>query len=69
VTRAATEELFRAGRRHPGLDGRFVFLTGDTLSPETRKFLFLEPRGIPSVTKPFALPEVRLAVERALRAG
>ena len=29
----------------------------------------LEPRGIPSVTKPFALPEVRLAVERALRAG
>ena len=55
-------------RRHPGLARRFVFLTGDTLSPETREFL--EPRrGIPSVTKRFALPEVRLAVERALRAG
>ncbi len=54
-------------RRHPGLARRFVFLTGDTLSAEIREFL--EPRGIPSVTKPFALPEVRLAVERALRAG
>jgi two-component system NtrC family sensor kinase len=54
-------------RRHPGLARRFVFLTGDTLSAEIREFL--EPRGIPSVTKPFALPAVRLAVERALRAG
>ena len=54
-------------RRHPRLARRFVFLTGDTLSPEITTFLE-ETRAV-SVSKPFAVEEVRRAVERAVRAG
>ncbi len=53
-------------RRLPRLARRFVFLTGDTFSPKTGEVL--EAGGLPSVTKPFALRDVRLALERALRA-
>ena len=54
-------------RRHPRLRRRFVFLTGDTLSPEITRFL--ENTRAVSLNKPFALEEVRRAVERAVRAG
>ena len=54
-------------RRHPRLARRFVFLTGDTLSPEISTFLE-ETRAV-SLNKPFAVEEVRRAVERAVRAG
>ncbi len=53
-------------RRHPDLCRRFVFVTGDLLSQESRAFL--EQAGVPNLTKPFALEEVRRAVQRALRA-
>ena len=54
-------------RRHPRLGRRFVFLTGDTLSPEITTFL--EDTQAVSLNKPFAVEEVRRAVERAVRAG
>jgi two-component system NtrC family sensor kinase len=49
---------------HP-LARRFIFLTGDVLGPETRAFL--ERSGALSVTKPFAVAEIRRAVEQALQ--
>jgi PAS domain S-box-containing protein len=53
-------------RRHPGLRRRFVFITGDLLSRETKEFL--EQTGAPHFSKPVALEDVRRAVQRALRA-
>lgn len=51
-------------RRHPGMEKRFVFLTGDTLTPLTRKFL--EQAGLPHLAKPFHVDEVRRVVTGAL---
>jgi CheY-like chemotaxis protein len=51
-------------RRDPGLLGRFVFLTGDTLSPEISDFL--EQAGRPRLSKPFTPDEVRRAIAQAL---
>jgi PAS domain S-box-containing protein len=48
------------------LQQRFIFLTGDTLSPETRDFL--EQVGVPRLTKPFTAREARRVVEQALQA-
>jgi len=52
--------------RQPQLCRRFIFLTGDTLSPETR--MFLERAGVPRLAKPFTAAEVRRVVERAWQA-
>ncbi len=52
-------------RRHPGLLGRCVFLTGDTLNAQTREFL--ERTNVPRVGEPFSEEEVRSAVQRVLR--
>jgi len=52
-------------RRHPHLCQRFIFITGDLLSRETREFLEQVPA--PNLTKPFALEEVRRVVQRAFR--
>jgi len=46
---------------------RMIFLTGDTLSPETKEFL--ERTAIPRLTKPFTAAEVRRAVAQALQEG
>jgi CheY-like chemotaxis protein len=54
-------------RTHPDLARRFVFGTGDMLSPETRAFL--EESGLPRVSKPFDPAEVRAAVRRVLERG
>lgn len=54
-------------RRHPALAGRFVFLTGDTLSAKTSAFL--EQIRAPSITKPFDLKELRHLVHRLLTGG
>jgi PAS domain S-box-containing protein len=51
-------------RRRPGMERRFVFLTGDTLGPDTAAFL--ERAGVPSLGKPFVLAEVRRVVRSAL---
>jgi CheY-like chemotaxis protein len=57
--------LYRAVQeRHPELARRVVFVTGDTLSPETAAFV----RGIgaPVVTKPFDLDDLVRTVNRVL---
>jgi DNA-binding NarL/FixJ family response regulator len=53
-------------RSQPAFCQRLIFLTGDTLSPETRAFL--EQTGIPTVHKPFTLDEVREVVQRVAAA-
>jgi two-component system NtrC family sensor kinase len=50
----------------PQLLQRFIFLTGDTLSADTKAFL--ERVGVPRLLKPFTAGEVRRVVEQALRA-
>jgi signal transduction histidine kinase/ActR/RegA family two-component response regulator len=52
--------------RSPHLLQRFVFLTGDTLGPETEAFL--QQVGIPRLSKPFRATEVRRVVQRTLQA-
>jgi nitrogen fixation negative regulator NifL len=55
--------LWRAVKQlDPELADRFVFFTGDTLSPQTIEFL--ERTGSPSVKKPFGLRDVRVALAR-----
>jgi two-component system NtrC family sensor kinase len=49
-------------RRHPELGRRFVFLTGDTVNPETARVV--EETGVPSVAKPFGPEELLRAVRR-----
>jgi len=48
-------------KRRPGLEKRFVFMTGDMLSPQTQQFL--EGTGQPSVRKPFDLEGLREILE------
>jgi PAS domain S-box-containing protein len=56
-------ELERRDRR---LLDRMIFLTGDTLSSGTREFL--EKTGVPCLSKPFALSDVRDIVQQVLQA-
>jgi DNA-binding NtrC family response regulator len=51
-------------RRNPDLLQRFIFLTGDIMSPETSQFL--AQTGVPCLSKPFTLEMVREAVQRVL---
>jgi CheY-like chemotaxis protein len=58
--------LYRALEQHaPQLCRRFIFLTGDTLSPDT--LAFLTQSGVPRLTKPFTAAEARRAITQALR--
>jgi CheY-like chemotaxis protein len=50
-------------RQHPHLCQRLIFLTGDTLEPTT--WDFLEENGMPCLTKPFTLAEIRRIIQRA----
>jgi CheY-like chemotaxis protein len=52
------------GRLRPELTSRVVFVTGDTLSASTRRFL--EQCGAPSVKKPFEPRQLRAVVRRVL---
>jgi PAS domain S-box-containing protein len=54
-------------RHHPALCRRVVFLTGDTLTPETQAFLAGVP--VPTVSKPFTLAEIRRITQHMLQAG
>jgi PAS domain S-box-containing protein len=54
-------------RRHPALCRRMVFLTGDTLSPETQ--VFLASAAVPTLNKPFALADIRQLTQHMLQAG
>ncbi|PYM85197.1 MAG: hypothetical protein DME09_06530 [Candidatus Rokuibacteriota bacterium] len=60
--------LYRAlERRHPQLVRRFIFFTGDALSPETRQLV--EETRILAMSKPFDADAVRQVVRRALSDG
>ncbi len=60
--------LYRELARHyPELSRRVIFVTGDTLNPAT--VTFLEQSGVPTISKPFVLGELRQLVQRALRAS
>ena len=59
--------LYRAlAQQASQLCQRFIFLTGDTLSPET--LAFFNESGVPRLTKPFSAAEVRRIIAQALRA-
>ena len=51
-------------RRHADLLQRFIFLTGDIMSPETSQFL--TQTAVPCLSKPFTLEMVRDVVQRVL---
>lgn len=55
------EALVRSGS---SMQGRIIFVTGDTLA--TRTMEFLETRGLPFLAKPFLVEELKLAVSRQL---
>jgi CheY-like chemotaxis protein len=58
--------LYRALEQHaPQLCRRFIFLTGDTLSPET--LAFFAQSGVPRLTKPFTVADLRHAIEQVLQ--
>jgi CheY-like chemotaxis protein len=52
-------------RHHPELLRRVAFLTGDTLSAETREFL--ERTRVPTIAKPFTLEQVRTLIQQIVR--
>jgi PAS domain S-box-containing protein len=54
-------------RQHPELLSRFVFLTGDILSPETAEFL--ARTGAARLAKPFTSEDVRRTTRAVLGAG
>ena len=57
--------LYRAMQRHhPALAHRIVFMTGDSLSDETREFL--GNLNAPLIHKPFDFSEVQRVVQDAL---
>ncbi len=56
-----------AVRRWPECEDRFVFITGDGLSPESREFL--ERTNVRHLFKPFSLAELRRAVSEISRAS
>jgi hypothetical protein len=51
------------GATHPQLLSRFVFLTGDTLNPESSEFV--QQTGAPCISKPFDFDEVYRVIGRA----
>lgn len=51
--------------QYPHLLQRVIFLTGDTLNPETR--LFLEQSAVPCLTKPCTVAEIRHAIQEVLQ--
>jgi len=54
-------ELYdEVARRHPGLERRMVFITGDSFNPTTRQFF--EKTGAVCVGKPFDVDEIRRLV-------
>jgi two-component system NtrC family sensor kinase len=60
------EELYRSiGKRLPDLQERVIFLTGDTISPESRRFL--DETGAPWLSKPFNIREIEQLVMATLR--
>jgi len=58
--------LYEGLARHdPRLRERLVFISGDTLTPDTRRFI--QATGVPTVDKPFDAAQVRRVVQGVLR--
>jgi two-component system NtrC family sensor kinase len=58
-------DLYRSVRqRDPAQARRIIFITGDTVSPDTRAFLQRVPN--PVLSKPFKIGPLREAIERVL---
>jgi two-component system NtrC family sensor kinase len=55
------------GRHDARLRQRLVFISGDTLTAETRRFI--DATGVPTVDKPFDAAQVRRVVQGVLRRG
>jgi signal transduction histidine kinase/DNA-binding response OmpR family regulator len=53
-------------RQYPHLLRRVIFLTGDTLNPETK--MFLEQSAVPCLIKPCTVAEIRRAIQQVLEA-
>src|SRR5215510_15649271 len=53
-------------RQHPALCPRMIFITGDTLSPDSMRFV--EQCGLPWIAKPCGMEEIRAAIARVLSA-
>ena len=53
-------------RQYPHLLRRVIFLTGDTLNPETK--MFLDRSAAPCLTKPCTVTEIRRAIQQVLKA-
>ena len=59
--------LYReVARRHPDMVRRMIFVTGDTLGPESAEFL--RRSAAPTFGKPFEPHDVRRVIEQILRA-
>jgi signal transduction histidine kinase/DNA-binding response OmpR family regulator len=52
-------------RQYPHLLRRVIFLTGDTLNPETK--MFLDQSAAPCLTKPCTVAEIRRAIQQVLQ--
>ena len=56
-------ELYEEIRaRHPGMEKRMIFITGDTLSEDIQRFF--SQTGIPCLAKPFNLADLRKEIAR-----
>ena len=53
-------------QQQPHLCPRVIFFTGDTLAPETKRFL--EQSGARCLEKPFTIATVRRVLQQALQA-
>jgi CheY-like chemotaxis protein len=60
--------LYRAlETRYPQLCQRFIFLTGDTLNPDTHALSV--QHGVPQLFKPYTAAELRRVIHQVLQAG
>jgi CheY-like chemotaxis protein len=60
--------LYRAlETRYPQLCQRFIFLTGDTLNPDTHALSV--QHGVPQLFKPYTAAELRRVIRQVLQAG
>ena len=59
------QSLYRTlERQYPHMLRRVIFLTGDTLNPETKRFL--DQSAVPCLTKPCTVAEIRRAIQQVL---
>lgn len=54
-----------AARRWPGIEQKFGFITGDTLSPAASRFL--QESGAPTIDKPFTRADLQSLVKRVVK--